>query len=195
MGGVRSKLPDGSGPDRTPLPPPYPTVGAALPRAESTARKSTARAHQKEVTFSRRNFGDVGSPIITALIRFGKTHSRSGSLAIEVAPALVDRVSRFWLTYRDLAGRPLGVVILDSPSLPLARLQVAAEGLDHGATFCDGHELEGDSATLVPPSAIGRTLPPEEAVRIIRRIERWIPKRAAAASVTWRVSFLTRAGG
>jgi hypothetical protein len=92
-------------------------------------------------------------------------------------------VSRFWLTYCDFAGRPLGVVILDSPSLPLARLQVTAERLDRGATFSDGHELEGDSATLVPPSAVGRMLSLEEAGNIVRRLERWIPKRAAAASV------------
>ena len=65
-------------------------------------------------------------------------------------------MSRFWLAYSDLAGRPLGVVILDSPSLPPARLQVTAERLDQDATFSDGHELEGDSATLVPLSAIGR---------------------------------------
>jgi len=92
-------------------------------------------------------------------------------------------VSRFWLSYCDLAGRPLGVVILDSPSLPLARLQATAENLAQDAIFCGGHELEGDSATFVPPSVIGRMLSLEEAGKIIRRLERWLPKRAAAASV------------
>jgi hypothetical protein len=103
-------------------------------------------------------------------------------------------VSRFWLIYSDFFGRPLGVVILDSPSLSLARLQVTAQNLDQGATFCDGHELEGDSATLVPPGAIGRMLSLEEAGNIIRRLERWIPKRAAAASVKRRASVRRHAG-
>lgn len=76
--------------------------------------------------------------------------------------------SRFWLTYSDLVGRPVGVVILDSPSLP-------------GATFSDGHEVEGDSATLIPPNAIGRMLNLDETGKIIRQPERWISKRAAAS--------------
>ncbi len=95
-------------------------------------------------------------------------------------------MSRFWLTYSDLAGRPVGVVILDSPSLPLARLQVTVESLDRGATFSDGHELEGDSATLIPPDAIGRMLSLEEAGKVTRRLERWISKRAAAAALKRR---------
>ena len=104
-------------------------------------------------------------------------------------------MSRFWLTYCDFAGRALGVVILDSPSLSLARLQVTAASLDQGATFCDGHELEGDGATLAPPSAIGRMLYLEEAGNIIRRLERWIPKRAAAASVKRRGDVRLRTRG
>ena len=43
------------------------------------------------------------------------------------------------------------------------------------------HELEGDSATLVPPSAIGRMLSLDEASKIIRTFDRWIPKRAAVS--------------
>ena len=44
------------------------------------------------------------------------------------------------------------------------------------------HELEGDSATLVPPSAIGRMLSLDEAGKIIRSFDRWLPKRTTAAS-------------
>jgi hypothetical protein len=55
VGGVRSKLPDGSGPDRTPLSPRTPHGrGRPFP-----ITKSTTRTHQKEMAFSRRNFGDL----------------------------------------------------------------------------------------------------------------------------------------
>jgi hypothetical protein len=46
-------------------------------------------------------------------------------------------VSHFWLTYRNLAGRLTGVVIVDSPSHLLAGLQVMSEGLDQSEfNFC-----------------------------------------------------------
>jgi hypothetical protein len=45
---------------------------------------------------------------------------------------------------------------------------------------------------FVPSSAIGRMLSLEEAGKIIRRLERGIPKRAAAASVSRRGSVRTR---
>jgi hypothetical protein len=85
-------------------------------------------------------------------------------------------MSRFWLTYCDRSGRLLGVLILDSWSLQQARFRAAIEGLDRGARFCKGHELEGDSATLVPPGVVGRMLSLEEAGKIVRRLERWIPE-------------------
>lgn len=54
-------------------------------------------------------------------------------------------VSRFWLTNRDLAGRLTGVVILDSPNLPLARLP-PLNAWTRARTFCQGHELNNDRA-------------------------------------------------
>lgn len=100
-------------------------------------------------------------------------------------------MSRFWLTYCDLSGRPLGVVVIDSYSLSGARLRASVEGLNRGVQLCDGHELEGGSAVLVPPDAVGRKLSLEEAGKIIRAIERWFPKRAAA-SVSRRGSVETK---
>ena len=92
-------------------------------------------------------------------------------------------VSRFWLTYRDLAGRLTGVIILDSPSLLLAGLQVMSEGLDQGEIFREGHELDGDAAALIAPDLMGRMLSRDETASLIRRMEQVIPKRPAAASV------------
>ena len=91
-------------------------------------------------------------------------------------------MSRFWFTFRDRSGRVCGVLIMDSWSLLHARSRVAVEGLDPEAQVYEAHELEGDSATLVPPSAIGRMLSLDEAGKIIRSFDRWLPKRTTAAS-------------
>jgi hypothetical protein len=61
--------------------------------------------------------------------------------------------------------------------------RASVEGTDQSATFCEGHELDRDSTALVPATAIGRMLNQDEAAKLIKRIERGIPKRPAAASV------------
>ena len=75
-------------------------------------------------------------------------------------------------------------MILDSPSLIEARLGALIDGTDRNAQLCEGHELDDKSAALVPAEAIGRMLSLEESGKIIRKIERGVPKRAAAASMT-----------
>jgi hypothetical protein len=49
----------------------------------------------------------------------------------------------------------------------------------------EGHELDEAAEALVPTTAIGHLLEPDGAAKLIRRIERGIPKRPAAAWM-WR---------
>jgi hypothetical protein len=46
-----------------------------------------------------------------------------------------------------------------------------------------GHELDRDTAALVPATTIGRMLSQDEGAALIRQFERGFPKRAAATSV------------
>jgi hypothetical protein len=102
-------------------------------------------------------------------------------------------VSRFWLTYCDPSGRLLGVAIMDSASLVHARLRASLSGADGGGDFCEGHQVDAARAMLIPDTAIGRMLTPDEAEKVIRRIARGIRKRPPAPSVKRRAAVRKRA--
>jgi hypothetical protein len=82
---------------------------------------------------------------------------------------------------------------LDSPSLLKARQRAAVLGTSVGSPYCEGYELDRASADLIPIEVIGRMLKLEEVRNLILKLERGIPKRAAAASVKRRGSVGTRA--
>ena len=91
----------------------------------------------------------------------------------------------FWLTYKTRK-RLVGVVIVDSSSLIHARMTAAMTGIDQGAEFAEGHEIDGMALALMPAPALGRMLDPVEAGELIRAIERRMRKRPAAPSVKRR---------
>jgi len=47
----------------------------------------------------------------------------------------------FWLNYGD-ASRLVGVIIMDAPSMIEARRNAAVRGIDAGAPFAEGHQLQ-----------------------------------------------------
>jgi hypothetical protein len=80
-------------------------------------------------------------------------------------------VPHFWLTYGK-AGRLIGVVIMEAPTLIEARMNAAVEGvIDAGAPFVEGHKLSAKLMASVLPTQIGRKMSGEEAARLIRRLE------------------------
>jgi hypothetical protein len=58
----------------------------------------------------------------------------------------------FWLTYGD-ANRVIGAIIIEAPSMPQARTDAPASGLDAGAPFAEGHPLSAKLMASVPPAA------------------------------------------
>jgi hypothetical protein len=94
----------------------------------------------------------------------------------------------WWFSYCDHCGRLLGALILESSSLVRARNRAAVEGTEHGAQYCEGYELDRESANMIPAEAIGRMLDREEVRQLVQRLALEIPKRAAAAAISRRGS-------
>jgi hypothetical protein len=64
----------------------------------------------------------------------------------------------FWLTYRHPDGRAAGVVVVESHGLLQARLKASLAGADRELEFASGHQLDPESAGLIPANMIGRLL-------------------------------------
>jgi hypothetical protein len=90
--------------------------------------------------------------------------------------------SRFWLTCCDPSRRLQGVVTVGSEHVIGARMRAGLSGADQSAQFCEEHELDPESVALIPATAVGRMLDRDEAAKLIRRIERGIPRRPAGAT-------------
>jgi hypothetical protein len=79
-------------------------------------------------------------------------------------------MAHFWLTYGD-AGRLVGVIIMEAPTLIQARMNAAVRGIDAGAPFAEGHELSANLMALVSPTQFGRMMSGAETAQLIRRLE------------------------
>lgn len=89
-------------------------------------------------------------------------------------------MSLFWLAYRQSDGVAC-VMIVEAAALIIARLKASLQvpGIDEH--FVSGLELP--RAQAIPAAAIGRLLSQAQAHQVVRRLERAIPKKRAAASV------------
>jgi hypothetical protein len=85
----------------------------------------------------------------------------------------------FWLAYRQKG--IACVLILQASSLISARLKASLQidGIDEH--FANGFEFEPEHN--IPAGMIGRLLTQEEAEALLKKFDRQIPKKAAAASI------------
>src|SRR6516225_8381673 len=85
----------------------------------------------------------------------------------------------FLLVCRD-ASRPVGVVIIEAPSM----LEAYANARNlTDVTFGETHELSAKMMTSMPPSQIGRLMSGAEAAQMIRRL---VERRAKPEEMTGR---------
>jgi hypothetical protein len=117
------------------------------------------------------------------LVSQAPTGVRYGTMQVANMTELsqVGRMSRFWLTYRQ-SGRLAGIAIIDANSLPSARKRAATK-TGRRIRFASCTELLMEFAKLVPPTAIGRMLTPNDAAKLIRRFERGILRWQASSSM------------
>jgi hypothetical protein len=71
-------------------------------------------------------------------------------------------------------------VILLTGTILMARLKAAAAGMDRDAQYRRGHKLDSATAKLLPDTAIGRLLGPDEVSKLLRKVERRIAKQPKA---------------
>jgi hypothetical protein len=75
----------------------------------------------------------------------------------------------FLLTFGN-ASRLAGVVILEAPSMPQARMTAVVRNIAAGVPFGEGHELSAKMVTTIPPTLIGRVMSGAEAAQLILRL-------------------------
>jgi hypothetical protein len=101
-------------------------------------------------------------------------------------PSYTEPVPLFWLTYRH------GVVVIESRSgLLHARLMASLAGADRGLEFASGHQLDPESAGLIPANMMGRFLDDGDLQKLHRML---IKKKPPAPSVRRRTAAKRRVG-
>jgi hypothetical protein len=79
-------------------------------------------------------------------------------------------MSHFLLTYGDDRDRPLGMVIMEAPSMSQARVNAVVRRLVVGVSFGDCVELSGKMMTEILPTEIGVVMSGAKATKVIRRL-------------------------
>jgi hypothetical protein len=68
------------------------------------------------------------------------------------------------------SSQPVGVVVMEAPSMLQAHTNAVARDLAGGLAFGEVHELSTKMAATIPPEQINRMLPGKEAARMIVRL-------------------------
>jgi hypothetical protein len=77
---------------------------------------------------------------------------------------------KFLLTFGDARRSPVGVVIIEAPSMFQARMTAVVRRFAPGVPFGEGLEVSAKMMASIPPEQIGRMLSGEEASRLILRL-------------------------
>jgi hypothetical protein len=73
----------------------------------------------------------------------------------------------FLLTFGDPNRAPVGVVIIEAPSMFQARMTAVVRRFAAGVPFAEGHELSAKMMTLIPPMLVGRMMSGAEAEQLL----------------------------
>jgi hypothetical protein len=73
----------------------------------------------------------------------------------------------FLLTFGDVSRPPVGVVIIEAPSMFQARMTAVVRRLAPGVPLGECHELSAEMMTSIPPTLIGRVMSSAEAERLL----------------------------
>jgi hypothetical protein len=76
----------------------------------------------------------------------------------------------FLLTFGDPSRTPVGVVIIEAPSMFQARMTAVVRRFAAGVPFADGHELSANMMTSIPPMLVARMMSGAEAEQLLLRI-------------------------
>jgi hypothetical protein len=75
----------------------------------------------------------------------------------------------FLLVFGD-SSQPVGVVIMEAPSMLQAQTNAVAQDLSAGVSFGEAHELSAEMMKRIPPAQIGRMMSGPEAAQMIVRL-------------------------
>src|ERR1700730_6457537 len=87
----------------------------------------------------------------------------------KIARPMVRLMPHFLLTFVD-ARRPVGVVVMEAPSMFQARMNAVVRRFAPGIPFGNGYELSVKMMTAIPPIKIGRMMSGPEARQLILRL-------------------------